>query len=166
MAKNVRNMRKYEDVIVYFWEPCTEEWNNCTLSNLVRRDREMIIECIYNDQFSMIGDKEAHEIIAEYDERVHPVTNVYKIRTYFAEMVVWDKSNNLINDVMTRKKRREICDQVRQKRIKIGMSQPFLSELCGVPTTSICKMEKGNWSPSLDIIIRMCNALKLSIKIE
>lgn len=53
-------------------------------------------------------------------------------------------------------------NRVREKRNKINMSQELLAEKCKVSTSYIGLVERGERKPSLEILVRMANALHVS----
>lgn len=46
-----------------------------------------------------------------------------------------------------------------------GMSTRELAEKCGVHYSNICKIEKGAYNVSIDILYKICTALEADIKI-
>jgi len=52
---------------------------------------------------------------------------------------------------------------VRERRLASGLSQEALAERCGVDRKSISRMETGAFSPSLDRVWRLADALGVSI---
>ena len=52
--------------------------------------------------------------------------------------------------------------RVREKRVKINMSQETLAEKCQVSTSYIGLVERGERKPSLLVLVRIANALNVS----
>ena len=62
-----------------------------------------------------------------------------------------------------RERRLRFGDVVRERRLAGGMSQEALAERCGVDRKSISRVETGAFSPSLDRVWRLADALGVSI---
>lgn len=62
--------------------------------------------------------------------------------------------------------RKEIGRQLAEIRAKRGLSTRRLAELCGVNYANICKIERGSYNVSIDILGKVCAALGARIKIE
>ena len=52
---------------------------------------------------------------------------------------------------------------LKQKRIKMGMSQEALSEISGISRSYISKLEKGDIDPGLYSMMKLASALKIKI---
>lgn len=50
-------------------------------------------------------------------------------------------------------------DELRKARLKAGMTQEKLSYAAGVDRTYISDLERGKKSPTVDLLIRLCEAL-------
>lgn len=61
--------------------------------------------------------------------------------------------------------RAEIGRQLAELRTKRGLSTRQLAELCGVNYANICKIERGSYNVSVDILGRVCDALGAKIVI-
>ncbi|MDD4502153.1 MAG: helix-turn-helix transcriptional regulator [Clostridia bacterium] len=53
-------------------------------------------------------------------------------------------------------------NRVREKRVMIDMSQETLAEKCDVSTSYIGLVERGERKPSLEIVLRIANALSVT----
>ncbi len=53
-------------------------------------------------------------------------------------------------------------NRVREKRVMIDMSQETLAEKCDVSTSYIGLVERGEPKPSLEIVLRIANALSVT----
>ncbi len=54
-------------------------------------------------------------------------------------------------------------DAVRERRLAAGLTQEELAELAGVDRKSISRMETGAYSPSLDRVWRVADALQITL---
>ena len=52
--------------------------------------------------------------------------------------------------------------RIHEVRKEAGISSDKLAELCGVGPVHIRKIESGAKSPSIDLFVRICNALHVS----
>jgi len=54
-------------------------------------------------------------------------------------------------------------DAVRERRLAAGLSQEELAERCGIDRKSISRMETGTFSPRLDSVWTVAEALDVSL---
>lgn len=52
------------------------------------------------------------------------------------------------------------------RRQELGLNQRDLAEKCGVPHSTIARMESGAVTPKLDTLIKVCRELGLRLKVE
>ena len=52
------------------------------------------------------------------------------------------------------------------RRQELGLNQRELAERCGVPQSTIARMESGAVTPKLDTLIKVCRELGLRLKVE
>lgn len=57
-------------------------------------------------------------------------------------------------------------EAMKKRREEIGMTQQELGNLCNMSSSSIARIESGISSPNLSVVLKICNALGLKIKIE
>jgi DNA-binding XRE family transcriptional regulator len=83
-------------------------------------------------------------------------------REVFKEFL--DKDKNYID---ARIKYYDALEELREIRMELGLTQADLAKLCGIPQTSISKIELGRRNVSIDKLITMANAMgkKLEIKL-
>jgi len=67
------------------------------------------------------------------------------------------------NDVL--RKRQEIVSVLTQARLEKGLSQAQLAELVGTQRSNICRIENGGQNLSLDLLIKISNALGKDINV-
>lgn len=65
---------------------------------------------------------------------------------------------------MSDKRFQQFATKLKTIRLSKNMSQNKLSELAGIDNSYIGKIEKGNKSPSFKTILRLADALDVSIK--
>jgi putative transcriptional regulator len=63
--------------------------------------------------------------------------------------------NNLLN--------KNIADNLRQIRAKKRISQDELAELCGISQQYICKIENEKVNPSILVLVKIANALEITV---
>ncbi len=51
------------------------------------------------------------------------------------------------------------------QRHTLGLSQRDLAEICGLPQSSVARIESFKTTPNLDTLLKIMNALKLKITI-
>jgi putative transcriptional regulator len=62
-----------------------------------------------------------------------------------------------------RERRERFGDVVREHRLAAGLSQEALAERCGVDRKSISRMETGAFSPRLDNVFNVAEALDIPV---
>lgn len=62
-----------------------------------------------------------------------------------------------------RERRERFGDVVREHRLAAGLSQEALAERCGVDRKSISRMETGAFSPRLDSVFNVADALNIPV---
>lgn len=60
----------------------------------------------------------------------------------------------------------KIGNSIAELRAKKGISQNELAEITGLQQANICRIEKGKYNVSIDILQKVCDALDANIKIE
>ena len=58
----------------------------------------------------------------------------------------------------------KICTRIYSERTNKGLTQERLAELSGVPEKSISQIERGLWSPTIDVMIKLGTALGIELK--
>ena len=67
------------------------------------------------------------------------------------------------NDIT--RKRQEIVAKLTQARLEKGLSQAQLAELVGTQRSNICRIENGGQNLSLDLLIKISNALDKDVSV-
>jgi len=62
-----------------------------------------------------------------------------------------------------RERRTLFGDVVREQRLAAGLSQEALAERCGIDRKSISRMETGTFSPRLDSVFNVAEALNIPV---
>lgn len=57
-----------------------------------------------------------------------------------------------------------IGNRVRNARKEMGLSQESLAEMVGLSTSHVCHIECGTTKPSLDAMVRIANALHVTVE--
>lgn len=52
------------------------------------------------------------------------------------------------------------------RRQELGLNQRDLAEKCGVPQSTIARMESGAVTPKMDTLIKVCRELGLKLTVE
>ncbi len=60
----------------------------------------------------------------------------------------------------------EIISAIIRQRNALGLSQRDLASLCGIPQSSVARIESSKTTPKLNTIIKICNQLGLSLNIS
>ena len=58
---------------------------------------------------------------------------------------------------------KNIADNLRQIRAKNRISQDELAELCGISQQYICKIENEKVNPSISILFKIADSLKITV---
>lgn len=67
------------------------------------------------------------------------------------------------HDEVLKDYRRDLIQQLRQRRVDLGLSQRDLAERVGVQQSSISAIEAGTVAPTLDTFIALVHALGFSV---
>ncbi len=59
-----------------------------------------------------------------------------------------------------------IGSAIRERRKALNITQPHLSELAGISTNTLYKLERGQGNPSLDVIEKIVNVLGMEILVN
>lgn len=59
----------------------------------------------------------------------------------------------------------QIVSAMVAQRHTLGLSQRDLAEICGLPQSSVARIESFKTTPNLDTLLKIMNALKLKITI-
>lgn len=59
----------------------------------------------------------------------------------------------------------QIVSAMVAQRHTLGLSQRDLAEICGLPQSSVARIESFKTTPNLDTLLKIMNALKLKINI-
>ena len=60
----------------------------------------------------------------------------------------------------------EIISAIIRQRNALGLSQRDLASLCGIPQSSVARIESSKTTPKLNTVIKICNQLGLSLNIS
>lgn len=60
----------------------------------------------------------------------------------------------------------ELGAQIKNRRKILGITQPDLSEIAGISTNTLYKIETGQANPSIDIINKILDVLGMELKLE
>lgn len=64
------------------------------------------------------------------------------------------------------KETQKMIEKLKKKRIELGLSQNKLSKVISVSNTTISRIEDYKMSPTLDMYIRLADALGFEVKLE
>ena len=53
-------------------------------------------------------------------------------------------------------------EELKKSRIRAGLTQQSLADKAGLHYTYVCHLEHDRYSPSLDALFRLCDALQVS----
>ena len=74
-----------------------------------------------------------------------------------------DDNNNLLMEEID--ELTAIVSAMIEKRNALGISQRELAQLCGLPQSSIARIESGKTTPKLDTLLKIMHPLGLKIKL-
>lgn len=60
----------------------------------------------------------------------------------------------------------DIVSSIIRRRQKLGISQRALAERCGLPLSSVARIETFKTMPKLDTLIKLTRALDLKLQVE
>lgn len=61
---------------------------------------------------------------------------------------------------------KELGAQIRDRRKVLGITQPDLSEIAGISTNTLYKIETGQANPSIDIINKILDVLGMELGLD
>lgn len=61
---------------------------------------------------------------------------------------------------------KHIGEIIRNRRKELGITQPHLAELAKVSTNTLCKLERGQGNPTLEVLIKIAEVLGMGLKLE
>lgn len=59
----------------------------------------------------------------------------------------------------------DIVSSLIKRRQELGLSQRALAERCGIPQSSVARIESGSVAPKLDTLIKLMQALQLKLQV-
>jgi predicted transcriptional regulator len=74
-----------------------------------------------------------------------------------------DENNNLLMEEID--ELTAIVSAMIEKRNALGISQRELAQLCGLPQSSIARIESGKTTPKLDTLLKIMHPLGLKLKL-
>lgn len=74
-----------------------------------------------------------------------------------------DENNNFLMEEID--ELTAIVSAMIEKRNALGISQRELAQLCGLPQSSIARIESGKTTPKLDTLLKIMHPLGLKIKL-
>ena len=60
----------------------------------------------------------------------------------------------------------KIISEIIKQRNALGLSQRDLASLCGIPQSSVARIESSKTTPKLSTIIKICNQLGLTLNVS
>jgi transcriptional regulator with XRE-family HTH domain len=61
---------------------------------------------------------------------------------------------------------RQIGERIRNRRKELRITQPHLAELAEISTNTLCKLERGQSNPTLDVLVRLATVLGMEIRLD
>lgn len=55
---------------------------------------------------------------------------------------------------------------IKERRKELRITQPGLAELAGVSKNTLCKLERGESNPTLDVLCRLADVLGMEVRLE
>lgn len=68
-------------------------------------------------------------------------------------------------DLMEIEEQAKIISAVIEQRNALGLSQRDLAELCGIPQSSVARIESFQTTPNLATLLKICRALGLKLAV-
>jgi len=60
----------------------------------------------------------------------------------------------------------EIGKIIKKRRKELKITQPYLAELAEVSVNTLCKLERGQGNPSLEVLVKLSDVLGMELKLE
>ena len=61
---------------------------------------------------------------------------------------------------------RQIGERIKARRRELRVTQPHLAELAEVSVNTVCKLERGQGNPTLDVLLRIAEVLGLELSLD
>ena len=89
-------------------------------------------------------------------------------------MKTWDEYKDYVKSIDKESKNEleqieaiaSIVGEIVRQRKTLGISQRELARLCGIPQSSVARIESLKTTPNLDTLVKITNSLGLEIKIS
>ena len=62
--------------------------------------------------------------------------------------------------------RKKVGSQLKAARLKAGLTYTQMAEITGLNRSTLCQIENGKWSASIDMIERIIKPLNLDVNID
>ncbi|MDR0844197.1 MAG: helix-turn-helix domain-containing protein [Tannerella sp.] len=59
----------------------------------------------------------------------------------------------------------QLGEVVKARRKELKITQPHLAELAGISTNTLCKLERGQGNPSMEVLGKLADVLGMEIKL-
>ena len=78
---------------------------------------------------------------------------------------VKEDNSNLVQDIEVMETLAKIVSAIIEKRDKLGYSQRDLAELCGLPQSSVARIEACTVKPKIETLLKIMKPLGLTLKV-
>ena len=145
---------------MFYMKTSYSDWSVCSLRHCDQTLRNEILTGLSTGKFMPVSrpDWDLLPIVVIND--LHDRCCVYRMRVIGRECYLVDPCNELETII----RRMSICTRIYEDRDRQGITQERLAKLSGIPKKSISQIERGLWSPTLDIMIKLGTALGIELK--
>lgn len=145
---------------MYFKDPSEREWIGCLLRHC---DQTLLNDILLRVKLGLYGSVDRSDWDGLPEAMSHDLNDGFDVY----RMVVIGRDCYMIDpchELDTIMRRMSICGRIYCERIRQGVTQEKLAELSGIPKKSISQIERGLWSPTIDMMIKVGRALGIELK--
>lgn len=141
-------------------DPAGDGWLGTYIRHLDQNLRNQILSRIGSGLYRRLYASELDDLPGTIRKEMTKGCDVYSMEFAYGECYIVDPCK----EIGAIKMRMDICGYICALRQKKGITQDRLCELSGIPKKSISQIERGLWSPTVDILIKIGNALGAELR--
>lgn len=155
MARKIK-----EGIKVFLRDPADGDWSVRSLRHCDQTLRNEILAGFSTAKFLHVMNPDWDLIPIVVTKDLPENCDVYRMRVMGRDCYLVDPCDGVEAVI----RRMNICTRIHDERIKQGITQEELYVLSGIPEKSISQIERGLWSPTLDVMIKLGSALGIELK--
>ena len=155
MARNIK-----DGIKVFYMETFYSDWSVRSLRHCDQTLRNEILTCLSTGKFLPVSRPDWDLLPLVVTKDLSYGCCVYRIHLMSSHCYLVDPCKDLETII----RRMSICTRIYDERSRQGITQERLAKLSGIPKKSISQIERGLWSPTIDVMIKLGTALGIELK--